>query len=75
MKAFRFTHLVALAFMALSVTACEKQGPMERAGEEIDEAVDTMKNGGEESAATKADDAMDEVRDGVSDATDEIKND
>jgi len=47
---------------------CSKQGPLERAGEEVDEAVDTVKNG-KESTATKLDDAADEVRDGVKDAT------
>jgi predicted small lipoprotein YifL len=61
--------------IALSLGACEKKGPVEQLGEEIDEAVDTAKHGGEESAATKADDAMDEVREGVEETTDELKKD
>lgn len=75
MNTVRFKHLAALAVIALSVTACEKQGPLERAGEEVDEAVDTVKNGGKESTATKADDAMDDLRKGAHDAADEVKKD
>jgi hypothetical protein len=55
------------ATAAIGVAACEKQGPVERAGEEVDEAVDTIKNGGEESTANKVDDAIDEARDAVED--------
>jgi hypothetical protein len=58
----------ALAALAvIGVTGCEKQGPVERAGEEVDEAVDTIKHGGEESTANKVDDALDEARDAVED--------
>jgi predicted small lipoprotein YifL len=69
----RLAHLAALAMLGLSLAACEEKGPMERAGEEVDEAVDSVKNGGE-STATKADDAMDEVREGAKDAAEEVKN-
>lgn len=55
--------LIALACaLGLGLSACEKQGPLEQAGEEIDEAVDTVKNGGEESTANKVDDAVDELK-------------
>ena len=50
------------ATLALGLAACEKKGPLEQAGEEVDEAVDTIKNGGEESTANKVDDAVDEAR-------------
>lgn len=53
------------ATAALGLAACEKQGPVERAGEEVDEAVDTIKHGGEESTANKVDDAVDEARDAI----------
>lgn len=56
------------ATAALGMAACEKQGPVERAGEEVDEAVDTIKNGGEESTANKLDDKVDEAREAVEDA-------
>ena len=57
------SSLIALACAAsLGLSACEKQGPLEQAGEEVDEAVDTVKNGGEESNANKVDDAVDELK-------------
>jgi predicted small lipoprotein YifL len=52
------------ATVAMGLAACEKQGPLERAGEEVDEAVDTVKNG-EESTASKVDDAIDEAREDI----------
>jgi len=65
---FRILWAALAATAALGVAACEKQGPLEKAGEEVDEAVDTIKNGGEESTASKVDDAVDEARDKVEDA-------
>lgn len=66
---FRMLWAAMAATAALGLAACEKQGPLEKAGEEVDEAVDTIKNGGEESTATKVDDAVDEARDAAEDAT------
>jgi len=66
---FRILWAALAATAALGVAACEKQGPVERAGEEVDEAVDTIKNGGDESTANKVDDALDEARDAAEDAT------
>jgi predicted small lipoprotein YifL len=63
--------VVALSF---GLGACEKKGPLEQAGEEIDEAIDTAKRG-EESTANKVDDAVDEAREGAQDAADELKKD
>jgi len=54
--------LAALSLTALS--ACDNKGPVEQVGEEIDEAVDTIRNG-EESTANKLDDAVDEAREAV----------
>lgn len=63
------------AALSVGLAACDKKGPVEQAGEEVDEAVDTMKNGGEESTSNKVDDAVDEARDGANDAADELKKD
>lgn len=52
---------IALGLTALLVVGCEKKGPVEQVGEEVDEAVDTMKRG-EESTANKLDDAVDELK-------------
>jgi predicted small lipoprotein YifL len=60
--------------MVMGITACEEKGPLEQTGEEVDEAIDTAKNG-RESNANKLDDAADEVRDGAGDAADELKKD
>jgi predicted small lipoprotein YifL len=65
---------IAVVF-TLALGACDNKGPVEQAGEEVDEAVDTIKNGGQESAASKADDAVDDVREGVKDAAEEVKKD
>jgi hypothetical protein len=46
---------------AAGVAGCDNQGPVEQFGEEVDEAVDTVRDG-EESVATKVDDAVDELR-------------
>ncbi len=63
MKSNRNLAVLALAgLLAAGLSACEKKGPVEQAAEEIDEAVDTVKNGGEESLANKVDDAVDELR-------------
>lgn len=62
------------ATLSLGLAACEKKGPIEQAGEEVDEAIDTIKHG-EESTASKVDDAVDEAREGVKDAADELKKD
>lgn len=70
---FKTTFLAVLTALA-GLSACERQGPVERAGEEVDEAVDTLKNGGKESTANKLDDAADEVREGAGEAKDELKN-
>jgi predicted small lipoprotein YifL len=64
-----------IATMTLGMAACEKKGPVEQAGEEVDEAINTMKNGGKETTADKLDDAADDVREGASDAADELKKD
>ena len=68
--------LIALVCaMSVGLAACEKKGPLEQTGEEIDEAVDTVKNGGQESTANKVDDAVDDIREGTSDAAKELKKD
>jgi predicted small lipoprotein YifL len=68
-----WTAALACVF-SLGLAACEKKGPVEQAGEEVDEAIDTMRHG-EESTENKVDDAVDEMREGASDATEELKKD
>ena len=66
--------LLAILLLTLPLyVACEQQGPLERAAEEVDEAFEDVKNGGE-TVGNKVDDAIDDVRDGVSDAADELND-
>lgn len=60
--------LVAV-LMGLGLAACEKKGPLEQMGEEVDEAVSTIKNDGKEPVSAKLDDAVDEARKDIEKAT------
>jgi predicted small lipoprotein YifL len=68
MNAKNLLPLVICA-LALSVAACEKKGPMEKAGEKVDHTADTIKNGGSEPASDKVQDEADKARDKINDAT------
>ncbi|HEY2809494.1 MAG TPA: hypothetical protein VGI91_11950 [Steroidobacteraceae bacterium] len=65
--------LTVLCAAVLLVAACEKKGPMERAGEKLDEAGRTLKNGGEKTPADKVNDAATDVKKDVEKATDDLK--
>jgi hypothetical protein len=54
--------------IGLSVTACEKKGPLERAGQKIDHVGDTIKNGGSEPMSDKLQDEKDKAVDKINDA-------
>jgi len=71
----RETSLVAFVavMLTLGVVSCEREGPAERAGEKVDHAVDTLKNGGKEPAADKLEDAGDKAQDAAADAGDAAK--
>jgi exonuclease VII small subunit len=56
--------------MMMFLLSCEKQGPLERAGEEIDEAVEDFQAGGE-TVGNKIDNALDEARKSVEGAVEE----
>lgn len=60
--------------LLMFLLACEKQGPLERAGEEIDEAVEDLKAGGE-TTGNKIDDAIDESRKDTEDIVEEVDPD
>jgi len=60
--------------VALGVSACAKKGPLEKAGEKVDHAVDTIKNGGSEPLSDKIQDEADKARDKVNAAGDKIKS-
>jgi len=60
--------------LSFGMVACEKKGPVEQAGEEVDEAVDTLKHGGNESMGSKVDDAVDSARKDTSDIAEKAKD-
>jgi hypothetical protein len=64
---------ILICLSALAMTACERKGPAERAGEKLDHAADTIKNGGEEPARDKLQDEADKARDKANDAADKAK--
>jgi hypothetical protein len=68
----RLQNIIAPLALLLVLVGCEGQGPLERAGEEVDEAVEDVRNGGE-TLGNQVDDAVDEVRDGINDAADELE--
>lgn len=67
------TTAVLVSVLSMGLGACKEKGPVEQVGEEVDEAIDTAKNGGKESTANKADDAIDDLRKGANDAAEEVK--
>jgi hypothetical protein len=72
----RRKHMKLLGTLLMTLplyVACEQEGPLERAAEEVDEAIEDARNGGE-TVGNAIDDAVDEVREGVNDAADELDN-
>jgi predicted small lipoprotein YifL len=55
---------VCAALLLLGMSACEKKGPVEKAGAKVDQAVDSVKDTGEK-AADKVEAAADKVQDAV----------
>lgn len=61
--------LLLVALIALPLVGCEEKGPMEKAGESMDEAIDDARDAADE-IGDDIEDAADEVGDEVDDATD-----
>jgi predicted small lipoprotein YifL len=62
---YRAGVVLIAAVLGLGLAACQKKGPLQKAGEEVDETVHTLKNGGKETTADKIDDAVDKASDKV----------
>lgn len=65
-------HCVFAVLLAAGATACEREGPAERAGEEVDEAVSEAK---EDAAEAKEDlkEAIDDVKGRAQDVKEDLK--
>jgi predicted small lipoprotein YifL len=72
MRAIKMMAIGVFATGLLSLMGCDRQGPLERFGEEVDEAAEDVRNGGE-TLENKIDDAADDVREGVEDAREELE--
>ena len=60
----RFLWATVLAGALLATSACREEGPLEKAGREVDEAVEKLKHGDEgtlEKAGRKIDEALEEA--------------
>jgi hypothetical protein len=53
--------------LMLALTACTKKGPLEQLGEEFDEGVEDLRNGGE-TLVNEIDDALYEIQNDIEDA-------
>lgn len=69
----RFLAILSAATVLCGVYACSHEGPAERAGKEVDKALDTAEHGGHESIPNKIDDAAQDVRKGGDKAADDLK--
>ena len=58
---------LSMLLIMLALVACTKKGPLEQLGEEFDEGVEDIRNGGE-TLGNEIDDALDDLRDNVEDA-------
>lgn len=61
---------VLIAIGILSLAACEKQGPMEEAGEKLDDAVENIRGDSRDAMDT----AADKIENSVEDVADEIED-
>lgn len=70
-----FSSMLGAGLLVIALGGCEREGPMERAGEKVDEAVKDLseagkKEGAMERAGEKLDKAVEEASDKVKEATD-----
>jgi len=69
MKMFKSTTQIALATLMFLLTACEKEGPAEKAGKNIDQAAEQIQEKAD-AAGDKAADTLEQAGDKIEDATD-----
>lgn len=66
--------LVLIVFAAFFATACEKEGPAEKAGEKVDDAYSEAMEKAEE-AGEKMEEAGEKVEEALEEAEEAVKND
>jgi hypothetical protein len=63
--------VLAALLLMLPLWACEQEGPLERAGEEVDEGIEDIQRPGQ-TPGNRVDDAVDDLREGARDAGEEL---
>lgn len=58
---------LSVLILMLALTACAKKGPLEQLGEEFDEGVEDIRNGGE-TIGNQIDDTFDDIQNDIEDA-------
>jgi len=64
--------ILAAGIVVLGLSACKPEGPLERFGEEVDEGIEDVREGGE-TLGNQIDDVGDEIREGVEETREEIE--
>ncbi|ASK35682.1 hypothetical protein [Alloalcanivorax mobilis] len=76
MRTFSKWFVIAVFGAMLGLAGCDQQGPMEKAGEKVDNTVDDMTNQGPmEETGESLDDAADNTKDAASDMGDAMDGD
>lgn len=74
----RSALIAALAGLLLLEGGCREEGPAEKAGRKVDEAVEKLKHGDEgtlEKAGRKLDEAVDEVGEAIEELGEDLQGD
>lgn len=69
----KFSAALCAGIIAIALGGCEKEGPMERAGEKVDEALEGGTKGPMERAGEKVDKATEKAGEAVEDAGKEMQ--
>jgi uncharacterized protein YjbJ (UPF0337 family) len=76
MSRSRFAAFVSIALLAAAACACKEEGPAEKAGRKMDEAVDKLlhpNEGAVERAGRKLDEALDDAKDDLKDEIEDLR--
>lgn len=60
--------------LVVGLAGCDNRGPAEKAGDKIDETVDTIKHGGHESISNSIKDDVHKAQDKAQDAAEDAKD-
>ena len=73
-KSRNLAVMMTAAVLAVGLAACEKKGPAERAGEEVDQALGTQEKGPAEKTGEALDNAAGEIKQETNEAAQKVEN-